>query len=179
MRSVGEAGAWADVDPVSVAVGSALDLTRPGRTFHANGSVSAGRRLTRAKDDMGTAVKAWAFGGGLMVKRRVELWARLANVVSLVLAFTAFTRWLFPITLWGLPFAVFFLFSARSWGAGVGTRRTAAGRRLWSEVGGFHRMLATDSAESRFDFSARKDLYTAYIPFAVAGGAAAMWEAKY
>lgn len=115
VRSVGEAGAWADVDPVSVAVGSALDLTRPGRTFNANGSVSAGRKLSRAKDDMGTAVKNWAFDGGLMVKRRVELWARLANVVALVLAFTAFTQWLFPITLWGLPFAVFFLFSARSW----------------------------------------------------------------
>ena len=31
-------------------------------------------------------------------------------------------------------------------------------------------MLATDSAETRFDFSARKDLYTAYVPFAVAAG---------
>ena len=57
--------------------------------------------------------------------------------------------------------------------------RTPAGRQLWSQVGGFHRMLATDSAESRFDFAARKDLYTAYIPFAVAGGAAAAWAAKY
>ena len=40
-------------------------------------------------------------------------------------------------------------------------------------------MLATDSAETRFDFSARKDLYTAYVPFAVAAGAAALWAKKY
>ena len=72
----------------------------------------------------------------------------------------------------GLPFAAFFLATARSWVDGVGTRRTAAGRELWSQAGGFHRMLATDSAETRFDFSARRDLYTAYVPFAVAAGAA-------
>ena len=40
-------------------------------------------------------------------------------------------------------------------------------------------MLATDSAETRFDFGARKDLYTAYVPFAVAAGAAALWAKKY
>ena len=40
-------------------------------------------------------------------------------------------------------------------------------------------MLVTDSAEARFDFAARKDLYTAYLPFAVAAGAAALWAKKY
>ena len=40
-------------------------------------------------------------------------------------------------------------------------------------------MLATDSAETRFDFGARKDLYSAYVPFAVAAGAAALWAKKY
>ncbi len=61
----------------------------------------------------------------------------------------------------------------------MGSRRTAAGRELWSQAGGFHRMLSTDSAEARFDFAAHKDLYTAYIPFAVAGGVAALWARKY
>src|SRR5204863_6947290 len=40
-------------------------------------------------------------------------------------------------------------------------------------------MLTTDSAEARFDFGARKDLYSAYVPFAVAAGAAALWAKKY
>ena len=40
-------------------------------------------------------------------------------------------------------------------------------------------MLTTDSAETRFDFGARKDLYMAYVPFAVAAGAAALWAKKY
>jgi uncharacterized membrane protein YgcG len=61
----------------------------------------------------------------------------------------------------------------------AGTVRTETGRRLWSEIGGFKRMLSTDSSEARFDFSAKKDLYTAYIPWAVAFGVADAWAKKY
>ncbi|ORB47425.1 DUF2207 domain-containing protein, partial [Mycolicibacterium rhodesiae] len=168
--------AWADVDPVSIDVGGALKVIGPDGRFDANGTVAAGKKLTKAKEDMAASVKKWAFDG-LMVKRSKELWLRFFNFLALVLAVCAFI-WS-PATLWGLPFALFFLFSARSWTDGVGSRRTAAGRELWSQVGGFHRMLATDSAEARFDFAARKDLYTAYIPFAVAGGVAALWARKY
>ncbi len=62
---------------------------------------------------------------------------------------------------------------------GSGTSRTRAGRDLWSRVGGFRRMLATPSSKQRFDFSGRKELYTAYIPWAVALGCADEWAAKY
>ena len=179
VHSVGEHGAWNDVDPVSLAVGSALGLDWPGAIFHADGGVAAGARLAAAKEAMESATKEWAIGQGLIAKHPSELLLRVANMVALALAVCGFLRWLFPITLWGLPFAVFFLLSLPAWSPGIGLRRTPAGRQLWSEVGGFHRMLATDSAESRFDFSARKDLYTAYIPFAIAGGAAALWAAKY
>ena len=40
-------------------------------------------------------------------------------------------------------------------------------------------MLSTPSSENRFDFSGRQDLYTAYIPWAVAFGCADVWAAKY
>jgi uncharacterized membrane protein YgcG len=63
--------------------------------------------------------------------------------------------------------------------SGATTRRTEASRRLWSEAGGFKRMLSTPSSEQRFDFSARHDLYTAYIPWAVAFGVADKWAEKY
>ena len=177
--SVGRPEGWAEVDPVSAAVGEALALTQQGRKFKADGSVTAGQKLTSAKAAMAAGVRQWALSANLLVKRRSELLLRFFNVVALVLAFLGFVRWGFPITLWGLPFAAFFLMSLLAWRSGVGTRRTAAGRQLWSEVGGFHRMLATDSAEARFDFAARKDRYTAYLPYAVAGGAAALWAAKY
>ena len=62
---------------------------------------------------------------------------------------------------------------------GSGTRRTRAGRDLWSRVGGFHRVLSTPSSQERFEFSGRQELYTAYIPWAVALGCADEWAAKY
>ncbi len=54
-----------------------------------------------------------------------------------------------------------------------------AGRDLWSRVGGFHRVLSTPSSQERFDFSGREELYTAYVPWAVAFGCADEWAAKY
>ncbi len=62
---------------------------------------------------------------------------------------------------------------------GVGTRRTEAGRQLWSRAGGFERLLATPSSEDRFDFAASKDLFISYIPYAVAFGVADRWAGKY
>ena len=95
-------------------------------------TVTAGKRLTTAKNDTGAAVKKWAIEGGLVVRRRKELWVRSANGLAVLLAVCGFFRWGLPATTWGLPFAAFFLFSRRAWSAGVGTRRTAAGRELWS-----------------------------------------------
>ena len=179
IRGKAEPGAWADVDPVSVAVGSALKVMKPGTEFQAKHTVKSGQKLNKAKTDLAVAVSKWAYDNGLMVKRKKELWVRTANAISFILMFFGIFRWGFPVTMCALPFAAFFLFSAGSWADGVGSRRTPAGRELWSRVGGFHRMLATDSAETRFDFSARKDLYTAYVPFAVAAGVAALWAKKY
>ena len=62
---------------------------------------------------------------------------------------------------------------------GATTRRTPAGRELWSRAAGFRRLLATPSSEDRFDYAARQDLYIAYIPYAVAFGVADKWAAKY
>jgi Predicted membrane protein (DUF2207) len=179
IRGLADRSAWADVDPVSVAVGSALKVIGPGSDFEATKTAKSGEKLNKAKTDMTKGVQNWAFGNKLMVKRKQELWVRTANAIAFILMICAIFRWGFPTTMWVLPFGAFFLFSLRAWGAGVGTRRTAAGRELWSRAGGFHRMLTTDSAEARFDFGARKDLYTAYIPFAVAAGAAALWAKKY
>jgi hypothetical protein len=167
------------VDPVSVAVGSALKVMKAGTEFEAKHTVKSGQKLNKAKTDMAAAVKKWAFDNGLMVKRKKEMWVRTANATAFVLMLCGFFRWAFPTTMWALPFVAFFLISIRSWADGVGTRRTETGRELWSRAGGFHRVLATDSAETRFDFGARKELYSAYVPFAVAAGVAALWAKKY
>jgi uncharacterized membrane protein len=62
---------------------------------------------------------------------------------------------------------------------GASTKRTPAGRELWSRLGGFRRVLSTPSSVERFDFSGRQELYTAYLPWAVAFGCAREWAEKY
>jgi uncharacterized membrane protein len=62
---------------------------------------------------------------------------------------------------------------------GSGTVRTKSGRELWSRIGGFKRVLSTPSSKERFDFSGREELYTAYLPWAVAFGVASAWASKY
>ncbi|OBC00749.1 hypothetical protein A5784_19795, partial [Mycobacterium sp. 852013-50091_SCH5140682] len=180
IRGLASQSAWADVDPVAAAVGLALRISYKDAEFRARKTASSGEKLNKAKTNMAAAVRKWALDNDLMVKRPEELWLRGANAVALVLAVCGFLTWFGAgVTMWGLPFAVFFVVTVRSWRPGLGTRRTEAGRELWSRVGGFHRLLTTDSAGTRFDFAARKDLYTAYIPFAVAAGAAALWAKKY
>lgn len=179
VRGIASRKDWIDLDPVAKAVGAALEIDTRDSRFTAKKTASAGKRLDTAKDDLEAAVRKWAFDGGLLVKRSSELWVRTASALAFVLALCGFLRWGFPATMWGLPFAAFFLATVSSWRAGVGTRRTEAGRQLWSRAQGFHRLLSTDSAETRFDFAARKDLYTAYVPFAVAAGVAAAWAEKY
>jgi uncharacterized membrane protein YgcG len=180
IRGLVDISEWDRVDTVSRKAGIALKVNRAGEEFEAKKTVKSGEKLNKAKKDIAEAVEKWALDNKLMAKHRKELWVRAANAVALVVAVCCFFTWLgIPFTAWGLPFAAFFLFTARSWTSGVGTRRTEAGRELWSQAGGFHRLLATDSAETRFDFSARKDLYTAYVPFAVAAGVATLWAKKY
>ncbi|HEY6650478.1 MAG TPA: DUF2207 domain-containing protein, partial [Mycobacterium sp.] len=119
MRGVAEPGAWADVDPVSIAVGSALKVMKAGTEFEAKKTVKAGQRLDKAKRDMAKAVEKWAFDSGLMVKRKKEMWVRTANAIAFILMLCGIFRWAFPTTMWALPFAAFFLFSIGAWADGV------------------------------------------------------------
>ncbi len=57
-------GAWADVDSVTVAVGSALKVIGPGAQFSARKSAKAGEKLNKAKTDMAAAVRKWALDEG-------------------------------------------------------------------------------------------------------------------
>ena len=119
MRGKAPGRAWADVDPVSIAVGSALKVMSPGSEFEAEKTVTAGKKLNKAKTDMAAAVRKWAIDDGLLVKRKRELWVRTANALAAILMVCGFFRWGFPFTMWGLPFAVFFAVD----GAVVGGRR--------------------------------------------------------
>lgn len=172
------AAGWAGLDQVTAS--TAHLLGGPGTSFTARRKdVAAGQRLKKEIEGFEESTKFWASSNGLMVKSGLGGLGGLLVIGCYVLALViAFWNPLNMSTLALIPglFAVF------GWGLayrGAGTRRTRAGRDVWSKAGGFRRVLATPSAEQRFDFSGREELYTAYIPWAVAFGCADEWAGKY
>ena len=173
----GPAG-WANLDPVTL--GSAHILGGPGSTFTANKKdVAAGQRL---KDEIAlfdNSVESWAQSSGNLVKAGIGGLGGLLVLAGFA-AVLAIAIWNpFSMTMIGLIFGAFAVCGVSLMATGSGTKRTRAGRDLWSRVGGFRRMLSTPSSKERFDFSGREELYTAYIPWAVALGCAKEWAAKY
>ncbi len=178
LTGVGTPDQWTEIDPVTRKVGETLQVTAVDAVFRANGSLKAGEKLCTAANALTSSCASWARTEGYVVSAVWERAGRVAVVAALGLALVGFSG-AFTATMWGLPFAGFASAGTGLLATGVGTRHTPSGRRLWSRAAGFERMLATPSAEERFDFSARRDLFTAYIPYAVAFGVADRWAAKY
>ncbi len=173
----GPAG-WANLDPVTL--GTAHILGGPGSTFTADKSdVAAGKRLRDEIALFDNSVESWAKSSGHLVTAGLGglggflVLAGFAAVLATVI-------WNpFSMTMIGLIPGAFAVCGTSMMTTGSGTARTRSGRDLWSRVGGFRRVLATPSSKERFDFSGREDLYTAYVPWAVALGCAKEWAAKY
>lgn len=172
------ASGWAQVDPVTSKVATLLGGA--GGSFTADPkSVTAGKILKSKLDQFDDATKAWAERSGLMVSSGLGSIGGMVIFASLA-ATAAIIIWNpFGMTVLGLVTGAFAVGGIDLVRTGSGTRRTASGRDLWSRTGGFHRVLSTPSSEARFDFSGREELYTAYIPWAVALGCAKEWAAKY
>lgn len=150
------------------------------KTFTAKpDSVKSGRRLKHALESFDNDVKQWARRGSLMESSALGHGGGLLLIGAFIAAgWLAFQQPL-PGSIWAIVPGLFGVFVHETALPGAGTRRTPQGRELWSKVGGFHRILSTPSAEARFDFAARKDLYTTYLPWAVAFGCAEAWAQKY
>jgi len=169
---------WVGLDPVTSGVAHLLD--GPGTSFVASPSdVEAGKRLKAEMATFESSTTSWASTSGLMTRSGLGRlgWVVIGGCVVLVLGIVFVNP--FQMTAIGLVPGLFAVFGFGIAGAGAGTRRTKAGRDLWSRAGGFKRILSTPSAQDRFDFSGRQELYTAYIPWAVAFGCADEWAAKY
>jgi uncharacterized membrane protein YgcG len=179
VTGVGDPQAWATVDPVSRAVARRLGVDMVGGTFLSQKSATVGKVLLDLNSDLAREARGWGIGSGLLTRTPVVPFLRILLGLCLVVA--ALLIWFSPlgITLLALPPAAFVIGVVGVVVTASTTHRTAAGREMWSRAGGFRRLLATQSAETRFDFSARKELYTAFIPYAVALGCAEAWARKY
>lgn len=169
---------WAGLDPVTSGVAHLLG--GPGTSFvAAPKDVEAGKRLKTEMASFEESTKSWASTNGLMTKSGFGALSGfvIGGCFLAVIGIAIVNP--FNMSILGLIIGAFAVFAASLAAPGAGTRRTKTGRDLWSRAGGFKRILSTPSAQDRFDFSGRQELYTAYIPWAVAFGCADEWAEKY
>jgi hypothetical protein len=169
---------WAGLDPVTQRV--ARLTGGPGLAFTASpGSVSSGEKLKTELAGFESATRSWATSEGFMQRAGLGCLGGLFVIGGGVLALLIAGGNFFDMGIVALIPGMLAAGAAPVLASGANTRRTAKGRDLWSKVGGFHRVLSTPASQNRFDFSGRQDLYTAYIPWAVAFDCADQWAAKY
>jgi hypothetical protein len=180
ITGTGDDGAWGKVDGVTQLTAQALGVVGSGASFTASPkSVTAGQKLKEVLGSFKANTKGWARTSGLMSGSGLGGFG-----CFVLLAVWGLTIWLgawnpFDMSALALIPGAFAVFGLGVGMAGAGTKRTPAGRDLWSRVGGFKRVLSTPSSVDRFDFSGRKELYTAYLPWAVAFDCADEWAKKY
>jgi hypothetical protein len=180
ITGTGDGTALGKVDEVTRDAVAALGVTAGGASFTASPkSVSAGEKLKEVLGSFKSGTRAWARGSGLMAASGLGGFG-----CFVLLAVWGLTIWLgafnpLDMSVVALIPGAFAVFGLGVGMAGAGTKRTPAGRDLWSRIGGFRRILSTPSAVDRFGFSGRKELYTAYLPWAVAFDCAEEWAKKY
>jgi uncharacterized membrane protein YgcG len=169
---------WAKLDRATTAVAPLLGGA--GGSFTASRKdVASGQILQARIAAFQKETKSWGLSNGFLAKTGLGGLGGLVILAAVVVtAFAALTT-LFGMSISALVPGAFALAASPLVVPTAATIRTAKGRELWSRLGGFERMLSTPSSKQRFDFSSRQELYTAYIPWAVAFGCADAWAKKY
>jgi hypothetical protein len=169
---------WSAVDSVTQRI--ARLTGGPGLSFTANPrDVTAGKKLQGELSGFESATKRWAKEAGFMQSSGLGCLGGVFVIGGGVLALAIAGLNLFDMAVIALIPGLLAAGAAPVLATGASTKRTATGRDLWSRVGGFRRVLSTPSSQNRFDFSGRRELYTQYIPWAVAFDCADEWAAKY
>ena len=169
---------WAGLDSVTQRV--ARLTGGPGLAFTASEKdVDAGQKLQGELSGFESATRAWGKEAGMMQSAGLGCLGGLFVIGGGVLALAIAIFNLFDMSVIALIPGALAAGAAPVLASGASTKRTTKGRDLWSRVGGFKRVLSTPSSQNRFDFSGRQELYTAYIPWAVAFDCADEWAAKF
>lgn len=177
LRLAGEK-TWQDVDSVTAGLSTLIGQGERGFTASPQ-DVTSGKRLQKQLDSFESRTSDWALKQKLMVTGPIGGAGGILVLVSYAAALVLGFWNPFGVSLLAIVPGLFAIGGIGLLAPGSATLRTAAGRDLWARVGGFHRVLSTPASKQRFDFSGREELYTAYVPWAVAFGCADAWAAKY
>jgi Predicted membrane protein (DUF2207) C-terminal domain/Predicted membrane protein (DUF2207) N-terminal domain len=167
------------LDEVTLKTTELLGVSGTGAFQAARKDIAAGKVLQSARAESTAAIKEWARTQGFMTSSGLGSLGGGSVVLAAVAAGLIIVFNPVNISLVALVPGAYAACGLSLLLPGSGTKRTASGRELWSQLGGFHRVLSTPSSQLRFEFSGRQELYTAYLPWAVAFGVADEWADKY
>lgn len=169
------------MNAAEVGVLAKLGLDRTGATFKLRKTTDAGKTVTEAQKAINSQVsvdsKPYLDRSAVGLIGTVLAWLFLAGTGFLVVGAMGGGDIVWPLVIPAAAGAIVLaglLVDRAAW-----TTRNTAGRDMWSRVGGFGRFLTTDSAETRFDFAHRQDLYPRYLPWALVLGSAEAWAQRY
>ena len=171
-------GADVELDPVTTRVLRELGVHEGGEFVVEHKDEGTGAKLAAVLSAAAEETKRWSKEAGVLEKSGPGVLGAV-GVVAAFVAYAALVSVGVPSTSVALVPGAFAAFGLPMLYLGSTTRRTEQGRQLWAQADGFRRVLATPSSKDRFDFSGRQDLYTAYLPWAVAFGCADAWTKKY
>ncbi len=157
-----------------------LDLNFKGSQFHLRKDKTAGEKVSQAQSALKSQVtvdaRPYLSFSVVGLLATAGAWVALGLTgFQIFVAFGGDVLW--PLLAGTAAFAFVsagVLFDRAAW-----STRNPAGREMWSRVGGFARFLTTDSAETRFDFAQKMDLYPRYLPWAIVFGSADKWAQRY
>ncbi|MGL5858358.1 MAG: DUF2207 domain-containing protein [Angustibacter sp.] len=174
---VGESG-WAGLDEVTGRVAGLL--AGPGTAFVVDrDDPQTGKVLASRIESAQDTTRVWARQAGLLTTAGPGSFGGVLVVGAVVATVVlCFANPLGMSVLAAVP-GLFAIGGIEVLAPGASTRRTFIGRNMWSRIGGFRRVLSTPSSVARFDFAGREQLYTAYLPWAVAFDCAAAWAEKF
>lgn len=164
------------------AVLSGLGLDGAGEHFTVTDTVTSGTRISSTLTMLRSSVAAEA--APYLERSLVGTFGRFLAGAAACAVVAAGGFWFFfdnrvPWVLL-VPTAVFaFVAAGVAVDRSASTKHSAAGRELWSRVGGFSRFLSTESSESRFDAAAHADWYPRYLGWATALGVADAWAERF
>lgn len=177
-------------DPVVAQVGEAeramltsLGLTSAGDSFLVSKDASSGEKLTTARSTLRGVVSRQA--GEHLASSAVGWVGVLLGWLATLGVFALAGVWIignggwFSWPLLGLLAAFSLVAVGVATNPGSRTKRTPAGRELWSRAGGFARFLTTDSSESRFEAAKHMDWYPTYLAWALVFGSADAWARRF
>lgn len=173
-------GTASDVDLDEVTGHALAELgVSPGRGFAVRHSRDGtGTALEVALESSTQRTQEWAREQGLLAKDGPGALGAIAVVAALV--FFAVLVWArIPSTAIALVPGAFAAFGVTMLRPGAGVRRTAAGRRLWAQVGGHRRALSAPSDRDPFGFADDPGAYEEHLPWAVAFGCVDEWADKF